>query len=77
MSKAIDRDEPDPKRDEPGLKAIADAVRSARLLDPVLKKRWLTLLPHMRLEERRELWSILTESEKQLDQLDDQARVSR
>ncbi len=58
------------------VKMVAEAVRSARLLDPVLRKRWLTLLPHMQAEELHELWSILTESEEQLDQLDAQVKTS-
>ncbi|MCL5266204.1 MAG: hypothetical protein M1343_13605 [Chloroflexi bacterium] len=64
-------------RDQLDTKTIAEAVRKTRFLDPVLKKRWLTLLPHMRDVERRELWSILTESEKQLDQLDSRSDVPR
>lgn len=53
-------------------RAVAEAVRRSRILDPVLKKHWLALLPHMREEDRRELWSVLVEGERQLDQLDAQ-----
>lgn len=63
---AVDRD----RAGLPDQKTIAAAIRASRLLDPVLKTRWLALLPHLRDEDRAELWSILSEGEQQLDQLD-------
>ncbi len=61
----------------PDIKAVAEAVRRSRLLDPVVKKRWLELLPHMSLTDRLELWSIVTEGEDQLSQLDIQPDAQR
>ncbi len=50
---------------------VARALDQTRVLDPVAKRRWRVLLPHLGEAELRELWAILTDAESELSKLDD------
>ncbi len=52
--------------EQPDVKTVARAIRASHLLDAGLKRHWLTLLPYLTAQDRRDLWTILAQGEAPL-----------
>src|SRR4051812_47959601 len=43
----------------PSQKRLRDLVRASPLISPEMRAHWLCVLPHLTVEQRQELWSLL------------------